>query len=654
MTNNNENVSKEIKKVKSPLDLAKTTYNRLIEDYIGSQTKPNFMECINVELDNNHTKPDKNAFLHETSGSNIYSVHYNKKKMVLNIKVVTNFTIKDAMSVKIVHNNKGKDKDEEYISLTLKADNGFEQSDIKISGLSKSDYNKFQEALCMESNMFQTSFTVREFKTFYEEFMKPLFNKNKVIIYKNCGKLSPNKFIGGDFLVDNNKIYYANEQGLIPTEDKTVFVKSSDEYPYKLPKLSKSTKAPCIVARNFIDNIIESWGENYVLALLAIGHMIMGLYFDKFANSSGGAPILILSGISGCGKSTLIQNGISIFGLGEDFLIAGNSTVLGQQFFAHSVNCMNVCVDDLSDFVISSGAYESNIKGMYKAIPRAKKRNHGKELSIEHQCSQIVYSTNSTLPDIPELVNRANLITITKNSLDTNKYKYLSEHKENNKELSLILPELVKIDEKYVKQLHSDLVKYLRQNVDDTGIPRLLHNIAYMWTGLKLLADMAGVNLENIKEKIVDYAKETVDKYKDLPTPVDMLINSLFTLKNLDKIEENKHYRLEQDGDKVYLIFHRDTLIEAYNRSFNDEKQKIKIKVFNNYLKNDERYIETRKTVYYRHSVGKYGNRRNSIVLDITDNPDVWEFSGFPEPIKHQDKVREPLTEIHNVLNNIT
>lgn len=480
MTNNNENVSEEIKKVKSPLDLAKTTYKRLIEDCIGSQTKPNFMECIYIELDNNHTKPDKNAFLHETSGSNIYSVHYNKKKMVLNIKVVTNFTIKDAMSVKIVHNNKGKDKDEEYISLTLKADNGFEQSDIKISGLSKSDYNKFQEALCMESNMFQTSFTVREFKTFYEEFMKPLFNKNKVIIYKNCGKLSPNKFIGGDFLVDNNKIYYANEQGLIPTEDKTVFVKSSDEYPYKLPILSKSTKAPCIVARNFIDNIIESWGENYVLALLAIGHMIMGLYFDKFANSSDGAPILILSGISGCGKSTLIQNGISIFGLYEDFLIAGNSTVLGQQFFAHSVNCMNVCVDDLSDFVISSGAYESNIKGMYKAVPRAKKRNQGKELSIEHQCSQIVYSTNSTLPDIPELVNRANLITITKNSLDTNKYQYLSEHKENNKELSLILPELVKLDENFVKQLHSDFVKYLRQNVDDTGIPRLLHNIAYM------------------------------------------------------------------------------------------------------------------------------------------------------------------------------
>ena len=146
MTNNNENVSKEIKKVKSPLDLAKTTYNRLIEDYIGSQTKPNFMECINVELDNNHTKPDKNAFLYETSG-NIFSVHHNKKKMALNIKAVTNFTIKDAMSVKIVHNNKGKDKDEEYISLTLKADNGFEQSDIKISGLSKSDYNKFQEEL---------------------------------------------------------------------------------------------------------------------------------------------------------------------------------------------------------------------------------------------------------------------------------------------------------------------------------------------------------------------------------------------------------------------------------------------------------------------------------------------------------------------------
>ena len=69
MTNNNENVSKEIKKVKSPLDLAKTTYNRLVEDYISSQVKPNFMEFIKVKIDENHTMPDKNAFLYETSGN---------------------------------------------------------------------------------------------------------------------------------------------------------------------------------------------------------------------------------------------------------------------------------------------------------------------------------------------------------------------------------------------------------------------------------------------------------------------------------------------------------------------------------------------------------------------------------------------------------
>ncbi len=638
--------------IKSPIDFLKQDWKILLDEHKNELLKLEFLEDFKIQLNGDFLYPSKNKFLLELFGM-IVSIHFSHKTETLLIKKVSNFTVKNAATGKYIYNDKSGMKDYEYCNLTLETNNGYVKSNIEIDGNAKSDYLKFQETLNLTDNKFQIICTQREFKTFYENFILPKLSEKIIITYENCGKIKPNTFLGRDFLIEKENVYRENNDGLIPTSENKVFIKVNDKRAFRLPILSKSDKSSQIIAKDFILNIIDSWGKNYIYALLAIGHMIMGLYVEHFTNTSTGAPVMILSGVSGSGKSTIIKNGISIFGFGDDLLLAGNSTVLGQQFIANKINGANVCVDDLSDTVIESKGFGQTIKNQYNSTPRARKVDYGKNIFLEYPCSQIVYSTNSTLPMVDALENRVNLITIMKNYLDTDKYRYLPENTKNNEELSLILPELLKLDESEIVKRHKNLVEKIKENIDKK-VPRIAHNTAYMWCGIQLLEEIADIRINNLEEEIIKYAKETVERYKSIPNEIDKLLNGLLTLKELGKIEEGTHYHLRKLDNRIHIMFNKDTLIKIHNDNFSGESnQKISITVFNNWIKNDERVINRAITGNYK------GNRKHSVVLDITDSPDVWEFSGYPEPIAPDDLPNNnDLSELKNLFkdkeNNIT
>lgn len=615
-----KNIKNNVKtKIESPLDLAKKSFETMFIQHEAKLKNLSFIEDFYTPFDNNYTKPSKNKFLMELFGM-IFLIEF--KQNEIRIKKKTNFTVVEAFNVTHIFNNHSNDKDSCYLLLTLKSTNGYLKSNIEIAQNAKFDINKFQETTSQNDNYFQMTFSQTEFKDFITEFVLSKISKN-VITYENCGVVQPQQFLGSDFLIDKGKIYKADKSGLIPTLKKDVFIKSNDEQCFKLPKLSDSDKTAKVIAKNFIENTCESWGENSIFALLIIGHMIMGLFYETFIDKKKGVPILVVSGVTGCGKSTMIENGNAMFGLDESFLIAGNSTVYGQMSLAQMINGANICVDDMSDEVISSKSFGNFIKALYNGMSRAK-RGDNKKTEKRKTCSQCVCSTNSTLNGIPEVINRANIITIMNNSLDTSKYKYLNEHKENRRDLSLILPKLLEFDVNEILNVHSDLEKYLRQQIDDTGVPRILSNVAYMWTGLTLLERVADYSLGELHSKIIDYAKNVIETYKSLETPVDMLLNGLLTLKNHGIIKENEHYKVSQpENDKIYLQFHKDTLLCAHNNFFRDENRKIKLKIFNNFLNCDNRVVNKGITGNFK------GERRQSIIMDITNIPDVQEFSGY-------------------------
>ena len=86
---------------------------------------------------------------------------------------------------------------------------------------------------------------------------------------------------------------------------------------------------------------------------------------------------------------------------------------------------------------------------------------------------------------------------------------------------------------------------------------------------------------------------------------------------------------------RIYLIFHKDTLLTTYNKYFaGDETRKIKRTIFNNYLASDKRVIRNDLTGYYN------GERKNSVVLDITNWGDVEEFVKTIDETATNDKTK--------------
>lgn len=338
----------------------------------------------------------------------------------------------------------------------------------------------------------------------------------------------------------------------------------------------------------------------------------MGLFFDYFLKKNIGIPLLIICGVSSSGKTTLIQNGIAILGMGEDFLIAGDSTANGQQFIAQSINNVACPVDDVFEAVLNSKKLGAKIKSSYRATPKIRMRTFGQEPDLCQICSQLIYTANGNIPQIQELVNRANVISINDTTLDTDNYNYLDENAENREELSLILPELIKYAPEEVFETYKQLKEVLRESLEKIN-NRILSNVAFMWTGLVLLQEIAGISIDNLDGGIIEHAKNVAEDYKNLPTPIDTFLEGLLIMKNLGAIKKGYDYEIkepqETEDGSVQLIFHKETLRTIYNDFFaKDSDRKIDKAVFNRYLKWDSRVItQDASQKYYQVDNNKRG-----------------------------------------------
>ena len=613
--------------INTPTDLAKKSFDKFLEK---NKTQIISLDYINTEIfdiDNDYALPNKNRTIIIQFFNRVLSINIDKQSNKIKIKKLANFEIISASEIQHIYNNKSYQKTSIYYQITLKSDKGVIKT-FEITGSAKTDYKELQKILSEEDNNFQAHFKLKEYLTYVEKYILPNL-KNHIIIYENCGVIGSQKLLGDNFLATKDKIYLMNEDGVIPTEDENTFIKPNQKNYSMLPKLAHSQKSVKEIANEFIKNVESSYGENAIYMLLIVGHIIMGPFFESFIYGIG-VPSLIICGISGCGKSTIIKAAMGILGFDEKCILSGDSTPLSICYTANSINSMGIFVDDLSNKILTSLNFNNLLKKAFNGIKRRKMKNYGKESDDRQICSQLVFSTNGAMPEIPELENRANVFTIMKNSFDSEKFLYF-DNTQNREELSLILPELIKYDDKYVVALHEQLKEILSERVKIKAMPRIIHNIAYMWTGLYLLTEIADYYIENIEEKIVEYANKVIEHYNGLSTPVDMLLDNLLALKNNNIISEEKQYKISQKEDKVLLIFHKSTLISAHNHYFRDEEHKIDEKIFNNYLKVDKRLIEKGKTTHYRDAEGTH--KMSSVILDITNHPDVWEFTGLTPPI---------------------
>ena len=589
-----------------------------------------------------YSLPSHNKFLH-VAWNKIYLITIQAKK--LKIELMANFVPIEVKECTHIFNDKSGKKPLKYYLATLKNASGKIEKDVEISNNSKSDNKQFQTALNESYNDFSIYANEAVFKAFISEFISPKV-ASTVTLYTNAGRTPDGNILYENALVRPNEIIWADKDGYIKTGENT-YVKIVESTNY-LPKLTKSEKTGTEIAKDLMLNIKESWSNNVVLPLMVLGNMVMAIFYDDFIKRFG-APTLILYGSSGSGKSTLVVVGLAIFGLTKEALTSGGSTAKSNEFFCSKYNCLNVCIDDVKAETLKSSNFITLVKGMYKGIPRTKMLPYGRGVEYIHTCSPLAYSTNETLPDLRELINRLNVVEIFGNNFDADKFKYHefdNSNQNNLKELSLILPEFLKYTKESILAMYERNFEVLKNNVKDTQ-KRVISNIAYAYTGAQMLSYISDVEFENLEEKVITYAQEQVEKYENIETPVDKLIQEFIVLYNSNEALKDIDFKVvgPTDNGEYHLRFHKATLIAKINNYFRFDKSKqIDEKSFTSYLEHDERNRTPKGGVTVR--LGEEKSQKNSVSIDITD---IEELTGVSCNFSLSTMPAEDLTKGNNM-----
>ena len=629
----NNEVKNKVQAGKNPLEQGKKTIFDLYKEHKKQLMALSFIATASINYNaEDYILPDLNKFMHQAWNKTFL---ISKKKGKLNVTLLANFIVIDVKECTFVYNDKSGRKSYQYYVVSLKNDKGRIETDVEVAYNSKSDVNQFQTIV----NNLYTGFSVcmkeAEFKTFVEEYISPKV-ASTATIYINAGVTPNGNLLYENALATPNGIYWADDNGYIKTANNT-YVRLAEATHY-LPKLAKSNKTGKQVANEVMTNILECWSDNVVLPLLTLGHMVMALYFNDIVKRYG-VPTLILYGETGTGKSTLVTVGLSIFGLAREALTSGSSSAKSNEYFYSKYNCMNVCIDDVKGETLNSANFIALVKGAYKAVPRTVMLPYRKGVDYIHTCSPLAYSTNESLPDLKEVINRMNIIEIFGKVFKADKFNY---HEINNgsndnlKELSLILPEFLKYSKDDIIKLYVQVFELLRANVQDTQ-NRVISNIAYAYTGALMLLNIAGIEVEKLQEMVIEYTAKQIQKYESIKTVVDKVLSEIVTLYELGYLEKDKHFKLAkvptEYGERLHIRFKKDVVISMINKFYsNDKTKRIDDKAFMSYAKNHKRYKGSHTV-----RLGNAEKPTNAICFDVTDMEEYSDFGSIIESMSYQD-----------------
>ena len=618
----------------NPIDKGKKTIDELFEEYKKQLQTLTFISTFFIKYNpDEYILPRSNKFLYQ-KWNRTYIVDIKKGK--LNFSLKANFIITDVKECTLIYNDKSGKLPLKYYLVTLKNANGKIEKDLEIANNSKSDYKQFQSDINSRYNDFAINMTESEFKTFVAEFISPKIASN-ALIYTNAGILEQDKFLYENALASKDGIIWADEKGYIQTGENT-FIKMAESTHY-LPKLAKSTKTGKEIAQELMTNVVECWSDDIIIPLMTLGHMIMSVYFEEFVKRYG-VPTLMLFGETGTGKSTLVTVGLSIFGMPRDALSSGGSTAKSNEYFSSKYNGMVIGTDDVKGQTLNSTNFTALVKGAYKAIPRHRMLPYGRGVENIHICSPLAYSTNDPLPNLHEVVNRLNIVEIFGKVFKSDKFKYHEIDKGSNnnlKELSLILPEMLKYSTSDVLELYDRTFQILEVSVKDTQ-KRVINNIAYAYTGALLLLDISGVQIDNLDDKFIEYAKNQVTKYENLKNVVDRVLAEIPVLCQLGVLEKDTHFRLMEEKidnnlEELQIRFNKGVILSAINKYYSHDKSKhIDESLFTSYVKNHPRFRGNKSVRFNDKNIPAH-----SLCFSVVGLEDYADFGSMISPISYQE-----------------
>lgn len=613
MSNSNVNLNQE---GNTPLDKGKKPIEELLDKYKTKLQAMNFLASLTISEDlSSYLLPSMNKTIFQR-WNRIFLLEKRKNKLV--VKLIANFIVKEVKECIEIYNDKSEKKPLKYYMITIENDKGKIEKDIEIANNCKADVSQFQSHINGSSNGFMVCMNEAEFKTFVTEYIAPNVI-DKVTIYTNAGRIEKNSILYENALARPNEILWVDKDGFIKTGENT-FVKLKKATHY-LPKLAKSNKTGSEIAKELLTNLLESWKDDIALPLISIGHMVMSFYFEDFIKTYG-CPTLILFGSTGTGKSTLVTTGLSIFGLSRDALTSGGSTAKSNEYFTSKYNGLNVCIDDVKGETLNSPNFVSLIKSIYKGHARTRMLPYGRGVEYIKPCCPLAYSTNEALPELQEVINRMNVIEIFGKIFQADKFKYHEVDNEKTKnldELSLILPEFLKYPTESIMKCYQDCFDVLKEITKDTQ-KRIISNIAFAYTGILLLSSIAGMTIEGLQSKVLDFAKAQIRRYESIKTPVEKVLQGIITLTDLDKLKLGTHFKIVDVNNETHIRFNKDTILGAINQFYaSDRSKRINEDTFLSYAESHKRFRGKNHSVRYNNNKHKVVN---SICFDISGMED--------------------------------
>ena len=434
-------------------------------------------------------------------------------------------------------------------------------------------------------------------------------NKN-IHEYVNSGKIAFHK---NDWLWENaafidNKLYTeTDEYGNIKIGNGE-YIRAKKRVRRKTPKYHHNPKPINTVITSLCDNINLSWNEA-IEPFLAFGFSLIAPFYDAFWTYEGMGAIGFI-GETECGKSEISNLIAGVFGANKTFFSASRTTVVGLEQTLNAYNCIPQFIDDISRYRLQGDNFIDILKQVANGIQNNKGKN-GQDSGALPPCSPFGFSSNNTPSEKSEILNRMLYISSENFKFNPDEYKYFGCA---DKELSCILPYILKYKSEKIREKHQHYKKWLKEQFGKDS-DRLLSQLAIAITGLNILSEIAGCELNIPYKKLGQYVSDCLSRFKSFKNPLEKILEAFPTLIWEGRITANNQYKVTREDNRIILSFHKTSICKAYNRYYVDDKsQEI----------NSSQLKETTSDLYeiikFNKPVNINDNRGHGIRLDITNH----------------------------------
>lgn len=512
--------------------------------------------------------------------------------------------VKKAYEKEKVFNNRTDEKTETEYELLLKRANSEKEKLVEINSERMYDIKEFKKA----TGCFCT-FTEKE----AINFMKQESEKTNLHIteYSNTGKIDFNKmdWLWKNAVIIDNKLYTEIHNYDRIKLDEHNYIKATKKARRQLPVYYPSNKDISTVLIELFNNIALAW-NGAIEPFLAFGFMAMSPFYNYFWKHEGFGAVGFIGSTEG-GKTEICNLAIGIFGCDKTFFSTARSTNVGIEQSLNSYNCIPRVIDDISRYNLTGDKFIDMLKHISNGGQRDKGKN-GQESGALPPCSPLVFTSNNVPAEKPEILNRMLYLSADNLTFNSDVFKYFGCA---DKELSCILPHILKYTGNDIRTKHEHYKKWIKDTFDDSS-DRMLSQLAIALTGLNIFEEISGCELSIPWDKLSSYVHDCASRFKRFKNHTEKLLEAFPTLIWNGQITKNNHYKVVKIDDKIILTFSKVAVCKAYNKYFIEDKSE-------SIRSNDIKPVQSDlyDIIVFNKPVNICNNRAHGIQLDITKHP---------------------------------